>query len=118
MAESTHEHDKCDLLRMIDGMISEFHLEFGVQPKSLCMGMSLVEHLYEHLRDQMKRDATINSANHYKGIPIRIIGYEDACFVELEMGQMPKFRTLLRAQEAEALEYLKRQMKNEDTTNH
>ena len=118
MDESKHKHDNCDLLKMVDGMVQEFVSEFGRPPLSLCMGMSLAEHIWEHLRDQMKRDATIKSVMTYRGIPIRIIGFEGACFAELLVEQIPKFRKLVQAQEAEAKAHIERLLRNQDETNH
>lgn len=118
MDESKHKHDSCDFMDMINGMLSEFIQQFGKPPLSLCMGMSLAEHLWEHLRAQNIKDIGTKGSMIFKGVPIRILGYEDAVFAELEMGQIPQFRKLLKDQEAAAYAEFRRQMNENDTTNH
>lgn len=118
MDESRHKHDDCDFINMVNGMLTEFKLEFGKFPISLCMGMALAEHLWEHLRTQNIKDIGTKGSMVYRGVPIRIIGFEDACFAELEVGQIPQFRKILKAQEAAAYAELRKQLNADDTTNH
>lgn len=97
------ESTKCSIMADIDGMIDKFHTDFGKAPKGLVMGASVAEHVWEHLRE-MAATPTNSEGFFYRGVPIRIVTWEDCCFIELEVGQILRFRQLRDAHNKSAFE--------------
>lgn len=97
------ESTKCSVMSDIDNMIDRFHADFGRAPKGLVMGASVAEHVWEHLRE-MNHKPNNSEGFFYRGVPIRIVTWEDCCFIELEVGQILRFRQLRDANNKAAFE--------------
>ena len=119
MDESSKNPHNCSLLQILDGMIKEFVAEFGREPSSICLGMTVAEHLWDHVRAAGVSGTIEGEPNLvFNNVPIKVVGLEDACFLEIELGQVVQFRDLMRRQQEMAREAHRKLLKETDTSHH